>query len=340
MTYIGNLEALRIAMQRNPAVRDITAEEGCPLVYLATRSGYCDIIQLLFRFGADVNAKGNGSSALHAAAYFGQSRIVEFLIGHGASLTFRNRMNNLSFEEASTQVIKDLILNANDDKAASLLRELANLGLSRGVETIVHKGEIVGYRVLRRIEQQSTITANWKVGWHGTTSISAVSIFKHGLKKPGDVTDGIVITERANHIQPGLKVGDIEDWSRAVFISPVLTYAAHPAYATRIASKPGSGEWCILVHAYARPGSFTTCPSTLVGTYVKKEGSDEPEEMRVEAGEDEKVVNKQANVEIVRVPDTTNVTVLAIVLANDKFIQETTLPAIVLSRLMQGSDLQ
>jgi hypothetical protein len=340
MTYIGDASALTRAIDADHSVVEVRAEENCPLVYLAARSGHNDVIQLLFRNGADVNARGNGSSALHAAAFYGQTIVVQQLIALGASVTFRNRYNSLPIEEAATEAIKDCILRAGDDQVGQLLRQLMELKTSSTVETITHDGEIVGYRVLRRVVDRATIISSWKHGWHGTTRLSMLSIFKSGLKKPGEPDDdGRLISERMGHIQPGIEVAGRKNWSRAVFVSPILTYAAHPAYAARINSKEGTGQWCILIHACVRPGTFTTHPSTIVGKYLKSGESRELEEIRVEPGEDEKVANlRNPDVKIVRVSNSTNVTVVAAVLANDTFIQETSLSAERLSHLMQGSD--
>jgi hypothetical protein len=151
--------------------------------------------------------------------------------------------------------------------------------------------------------------------------------------------DGITVCEKSNHVQPGSVVDGKSNWSRAIFLSPILTYAAHPTYAGRINSKQGTGQWCIIIHAYVRPNAFSTYPSTVGSTYTKPPGSTEPEEMRAEPGQDERLLNlRHKCVEIVRVSEQTNVTVAAVLLASDNVLQTTTLSAEHLSFLMQGSD--
>jgi hypothetical protein len=158
------------------------------------------------------------------------------------------------------------------------------------------------------------------------------------LRAAGTVVDGIEISERKGHYTRGYVVDGDPNWSRAVFASPVLTYAAHPCYAARVCSKQGTGQWCILIQVYIRPNKFTTHSSTVRGKYVKPDGSEE-EEMRVEPGEDEKIVGlQQSDVEVVRVPDQANVVVAAVLLENDQFIQNIDLSPDKLSELMQGSD--
>jgi hypothetical protein len=131
--------------------------------------------------------------------------------------------------------------------------------------------------------------------------MAVVSIFKSGLKKPGQIADGANIRERKYHYQPGCVVDGKYDWSEAVFLSPILTYAAHPRYAGKIHSKQGTGQWCVLIHAYVRPNTFSTYPSTISETYATNEESKEPEEMRVEPGEEEETVNGDESVEMMRI---------------------------------------
>jgi hypothetical protein len=339
MTYIGECTALSSAIDANPSIMRTRAEKSCPLVYLAARSGHVDVIQMLLRHGADVNARGNGSSALHAAAFFGHSCVVQELIAFGASITFRNRFDNPPADEAATQKIKDLIRKANEDPLALLLRELKSLPVSGNVETIAHHGKTIGYRVLRKLEDRAKITKTWKVGWHGTTRAAVVSIFKTGLKSAGTVVDETRISERKGHCQRGYTVAGNPNWSRAVFASPVLRYAAHRCYAETVRSTQRTGEWCILVHAYIRPGTYTTHHSTIVGKYAGENEVEEHEEIRAELGGDEKVLNHgQSSAEVIRVHENANVVVAAVLLAPDEFIRDLQLSHKELSELMQGSD--
>jgi hypothetical protein len=94
----------------------------------------------------------------------------------GASVTLKNGFGNLPLDGASSESIKDLILRPNDDDLATLLRQLKDHRLSGPIETVAHDGDIVGYRVLRNLENRSRITTRWKPGWHGTTPAAVVSI--------------------------------------------------------------------------------------------------------------------------------------------------------------------
>ena len=52
--------------------------------------------------------ESNGSTALHAASYFGHANIVRLLLDRGANTTIRNKHDKTANQEASTDEIKDL----------------------------------------------------------------------------------------------------------------------------------------------------------------------------------------------------------------------------------------
>ena len=54
---------------------------------------------------------------------------------------------------------------------------------------------------------------------------------KFGLKKPGDIVDGKNLTIVPGHIPLGTNFQGKKDWSRAVFVTPSIYYAADPVYA-------------------------------------------------------------------------------------------------------------
>ncbi|CAF1536113.1 unnamed protein product, partial [Rotaria sordida] len=57
----------------------------------------------------------NGSTALHAASYFNQPRIVKLLLESGCSRTTLNRHGNTAYEEASTDEIQALFNRPTSD---------------------------------------------------------------------------------------------------------------------------------------------------------------------------------------------------------------------------------
>jgi hypothetical protein len=53
---------------------------------------------------------------------------------------------------------------------------------------------------------------------------------KFGLKRPGDTVNGKKLGIVEGHIPLGAEFQGKKNWSRAIFISPSVYYAAHPVY--------------------------------------------------------------------------------------------------------------
>jgi ankyrin repeat protein len=95
------------------------------LLYIVCRSCFLDIIQILLQYGCDVNAIKNGSTALHAAAFYGHIRVISFLIASGASIDMRNCFDSLASEKAKTPEIQKMIEDCSSDPLTLFLQELA-----------------------------------------------------------------------------------------------------------------------------------------------------------------------------------------------------------------------
>ena len=80
--------------------------------YMACRSGDIHLVERLLKTmtkeEVDKVEPSNGSTALHAASYFGHANVVRSLLNHGASRQIRNKYNSLPAEEASTDDIKQI----------------------------------------------------------------------------------------------------------------------------------------------------------------------------------------------------------------------------------------
>ena len=84
--------------------------------YIACRNGNIDQVQQLLR-SITVNEinriEPNGSTALHAACYYGHSEIVKILLDEGACRSIRNRKYSLTPYEESNEQIKTLFHRLN-----------------------------------------------------------------------------------------------------------------------------------------------------------------------------------------------------------------------------------
>jgi hypothetical protein len=72
----------------------------------------------------------NGSTALHAAAYYGNSKVVQLLLTYGAQRMIKNRYGSTPYDEAKTEEIKKLFQRGDDDRGDSGNRFASEKGAS------------------------------------------------------------------------------------------------------------------------------------------------------------------------------------------------------------------
>ena len=104
---------------------------------------------------------------------------------------------------------------------------------------------------------------------------------KYGLKLPGTkLENGLEIKPLENHMNRYVTVNNIEDWAKAIFVSPSIFYFANAAYAKVIQSC--DKEWLILIEARTKIGNYVSQEST-VFKYECMEGEAKDDiELRIE----------------------------------------------------------
>lgn len=86
--------------------------------YWACRNGDVDTVKsILSKLKPnDINRiESNGSTALHAASYYGHANVVRLLLEHNADATIRNKYDKTAKEEASTDDVRTLFEQTDDD---------------------------------------------------------------------------------------------------------------------------------------------------------------------------------------------------------------------------------
>ncbi|CAF2828928.1 unnamed protein product [Rotaria sp. Silwood2] len=86
--------------------------------YIACRNNDIDTVKSLLEtmITDEINKlEPNGSTALHAASYYGHHEIVELLLMHGASRSIKNKYNYIPYDEGKTDTIK-VLLSRDDNK--------------------------------------------------------------------------------------------------------------------------------------------------------------------------------------------------------------------------------
>ena len=182
--------------------------------------------------------QSSGSTPLHGASFYNQYEIVKLLLEYGAKTDMRNFDGNSALEDSSKTIIKNMISNREKDKITSLLNKLLDKKLAKKLIVVKYKNIIIGKKILRNNENLpkdlniNYIKKNWEVGWHGTKYEFLESIMKYGLYPSGPKLEkGVEIKPLEGHVKLETKLARFEDWVRAIFVSPSVFYAGHPAYA-------------------------------------------------------------------------------------------------------------
>ena len=119
---------------------------------------------------------------------------------------------------------------------------------------------------------------------HGTHYNALYSIMENGLIAAGSkLKSGLELEPKDNHISRYMPVNEIEDWAKAIFVSPSILYAFDACYSERIYSE---GErWGILIETKVRPYSYFAGGST-VKNYKLSENEPQDVEYRVPSSQD------------------------------------------------------
>jgi ankyrin repeat protein len=92
----GDLPAMRVLLERNPALANARSEtdpRGTFALHVAAESGQAGAARLLLEYGADVSAREleNDAIALGWAAFFGRPEVVTILLAAKSEPSQRNK---------------------------------------------------------------------------------------------------------------------------------------------------------------------------------------------------------------------------------------------------------
>ena len=222
---------------------------------------------MLLQKGADINKiQRDGSTPLHAAAYFGHFLVVGLLLEYGVRIDIRNKWGSTALDESHSIEIESLITNASSDSIFTLKTTLMEKQLVSEMRPIEFKGQVIAKELIRHpnaLDPKTsfgldTILEKWELTWHGTQFKNLESILKDGLLPSGTRE----IKPPPGHFELGLNFCDVPNWAAAIFLSPSLQYSAHAAYYDRVTSN--KEQWCVLIKTYCNPGSYRAYDPTVL----------------------------------------------------------------------------
>lgn len=90
----GDVASVKALVAHDATLLSATDSDGSTPLHCATWKGHQEVVAILLKLGADVNARNNndhwGTTPLHAAAHANQRAIAELLIAHGADIHATN----------------------------------------------------------------------------------------------------------------------------------------------------------------------------------------------------------------------------------------------------------
>ena len=312
---IGDLENLKKIYEKDKNILKEKDELGRNLLYISARNGFNDICEFLLEEGMDPNeTQGTKSTPLHGAAFYNQDSTVKLLLEYGAKTEIKNVDGKTVLEDAYSKKIKEIILNSQKDKITNLLNDLLNKKLAKKLILVKYDNQIIGKKIIRNEEMISSYINNekeWEIGWHGTKFEFLESIMKYGLYPSGSkLENGYEIKPLKGHVQLNIKVDKFNNWAKAIFVSPSIFYAGHPAYAKTIISN--NIEYSVLIETRIKKGKFTQHKPT-VDKYAQKNGEPTFIEYRIEVKDDSNL--------IMRIESEKNVIVTSILFAKTDFLK-------------------
>lgn len=264
----GDAQRLRDMINRDESLIEAVDEHGRTLMYLACKSGFPYVVEVLLEKGSEINeVQKDGSTPLHVAAYFGHTEVVDLLLQNGARTHIKNRWGHTALEESKTTEIRNMLQSSSTNPIFTLTHEMRENKLVSKSRVIRYQGKMIARELTRhpgvydpetRAKLKSEIFPTWELTWHGTRYKNLASIMKQGLIPSG--TAGI--TPPSGHFALGKQYMGIKNWAAAIFVSPSIWYAANSAYAEKVSSQ--GVEWCALVKAYCKPESYRRFTSTVL----------------------------------------------------------------------------
>ena len=91
----GDVASVKSLLANDPGLLKVRDTDGSTPLHCATWKGHAEVVALLLKSGADVNAVNEnehwGTTPLHAAAHANQAAIAKLLLDHGANVKAKDK---------------------------------------------------------------------------------------------------------------------------------------------------------------------------------------------------------------------------------------------------------
>ncbi len=296
LVAIGHTARVVQVLSEDESLINAQNEHGHIPLYVAARSGFYDITSILITRGSTVNhCQVDGSTPLHAGAYFGQTEIVKMLLQYGANPTIKNKWNHAPIDEAEKNKTKEAFRKFEVNQISQFIKTLSKMDKAHRVRPVLYGSDIVAKEVI--INDDTAELNDWHTAWHGTQYEHLQSIIEHGLQPSGyTLPDGNTITTGKKHFKLGETRFGVDDWARAIFVSPSLRYAAHEVYAGRVFEE--KIRFSVVLKVTFGPNiKYEEHDPTTTKKYNSLEGEPLHPEYRIEASKDDIIMRIESTPE-------------------------------------------
>ena len=155
----GETERIRKMLSRGVSL-DFTYE-GFPPLHFAANSGFPEVVRLLIREGAEIDARDKfGNVALHYAVLKGHSEVVRVLADHYADLNVRDNGGNTALQTAAKRgdiTVRNILLRAGAKTTEDFGKTTKNKGIAKAeAKTTEDFGKTTKNKGIAKAEAKTT----------------------------------------------------------------------------------------------------------------------------------------------------------------------------------------
>lgn len=273
-TLINDINKLKKLFSENKYIILLKDKKGKTLLYYSVITNNYDIILYLLEQGINYDEPENGISDYmknvpKTIEFHSDEKIEELFKKFGARNTLYNCAEN---DKINSKGIN--IQFKTENKIDEIFKQFFQRKIFLKMEDIkLSNGEIIAKRLLRNhMKNNERKTNSWSNIYHGTKLVSLEHILILGFRNFGEPLSG--------HIPFGEKINGIQNWAKAIFVTPSIFYTSK--YADIINSE--NEKWYVIIETKLQPETFSFHEKTIYN-YNFKDGEPKYLEFRIDTSE-------------------------------------------------------